>query len=420
MRYVRSASSEANILRKLEQKKFLVTLPVALGKFDGFEWVPEKFSQLLRPLTPSLPPLVLSEGVHIGLSSFAITAITEIQDDEFEESDVGHKTPEEKFFVVFQDQTGCIKYGYVDMSKDDQQSDVLFVDTIARARHNTPLLLFGTGIFSPLSIIYVTEDGVLARQTLDASTGAWDYGSLVDLRLQVAPYSNLAATSTFSGDPENPDSHEYHKSYVCFEGLDGNLCLVGPGEKVICMDHGEDLNMLPGTALTIAGWETNTGSFPWTSSHHHLAIGFQSRDGRLMSLERRRDENGRTHWNLSEIVAPSITENIQLKPWSRANCLLALLPESPSAIEYAFFPDTSDRLIYHAEESGHLVRHSTPICSILGNSQYAYADGALVYVSSNGQLACTLPWVAKTRAIFQSHCRKRCHAQLRKTRFLHF
>lgn len=385
-----------------------------MGKFDGFEWVPEKFSQLLRPLKPSLPPLVLSEGVHIGLSSFAITAITKIQDDDFEESDVGHETPEEKFFVVFQDQTGCIKYGYVDMSEGDQHSDVLFVDTIVRARHDTPLLLFGTGIFSPLSIVYVTEDGVLARQNLDASTGAWDYGSLVDLRLQVAPYSNLAATSTISGE------------YVCFQGLDGNICLVGPSENVICMDHGEDLNMLPGTALTMTNWENYTGSFPWRSFHHHLAIGFQSCDGRLMSLERREDENGHTQWNLSEIIAPSITEGIQFKPWSRANCLLVLLPGSPSTIEYAFFPDSSDRLICHARESseeeefGPLVRHSNPVCSVWGNSRYAYADGALVYVFSDGHLACTLPWVAKTRAVFQSHCRKRCHAQLRKTRFLHF
>jgi hypothetical protein len=408
LRYVGSVFSQADILRRLEQRKFLVSLPVALGKFDDFEWVPEKFSQLLRPSTPSLPPLVLSEDVHIGLSSFAITAIAAIQDGDSEQGRVTPEPAEEQFFIVFQDQTGCIKYGYIDMSEDDQQSDILFVDTVVHARHNTPLLLFGRAISSPLSIIYVTEDGFLASQILDTSTGAWDYGSLVDLQLQVAPYSNLAAST----DPE---------SYICFEGLDGNLCLVGPDEEVVCMDHGEDLNMLPGTALTITNWWTYTGSFGWRSTHHHLAIGFQSRDGRLMSLERKRDENGHTHWNLSEIVAPSITEGIPFNSWSRANCLFTLLQNSPSTIEYAFFPDSSDRLIYHArEESGHLVRHSSPVCTIWGNSRYAYADGALVYVSSNGQLACTLPRVAKTRAIFQTRCRKRCHAQLRKTRFSYF
>jgi hypothetical protein len=58
----------------------------------------------------------------------------------------------------------------------------------------------------------VTEDGFLADRNLDYSTGAWDFGSLVDLQLRVASHSNLAC----SAGP---------KHYICFEDLNGNLCL---------------------------------------------------------------------------------------------------------------------------------------------------------------------------------------------------
>jgi hypothetical protein len=238
---------------------------------------------------------------------------------------------------------------------------------------------------------------------LDASTGAWDHGTLVDLQLQVAPHSNLAVST----EPEG---------YLCFEDPDGDLCLVGPQQQVVCMDHGKDLNILPGTSLTITNWWSYTGPIGWRSEHHNLAIGFQNRDGKLMLLERKLDENDYINWNLSEIVAPSITEGIPFKPWARACWLFSLGPGSPPTIQNAFFPDSSNRLSFHAfEESGLFVRESNPLCTIWEKSRYAYADGALVYMSSNGQLECNLTLSRRKRQIFQPHCRKRSHAQLRKT-----
>jgi hypothetical protein len=129
----------------------------------------------------------------------------------------------------------------------------------------------------------------------------------------------------------------------------------------------------------------------WSSTYNHLAIGFQDRNGRLMSLERKTEQNLLVHWSLSEIVAPSITEGFPFKPWTRSSCLFSLRPISPPHIEYALLPDSSSRLLYHAcDKYGRLVGHSNPVCTIWENSQYAYTDRALIYMSSNGQLECTL------------------------------
>ncbi|GFF76038.1 hypothetical protein CNMCM6069_000272 [Aspergillus lentulus] len=200
---------------KVIERRHIVSLPIALGRFSGFEWVPEKFRKLLRPVVPSVPRLVLPDDSHIGLSSFAITSRLTIH---------GEK---DWRVVAFQDEAGCIKYGFINTSEDRPIIDVLFVDTIARARLNTPLLISRRTYIADLAI-YVTEDGFLADKFLEGRTGAWDYGSLIDHQVQVASHSNLASSAD--------------GLTVCFEDSKGNLCLVNPDKGTECLNHGRDLN----------------------------------------------------------------------------------------------------------------------------------------------------------------------------------
>ncbi|KAG2414757.1 hypothetical protein HFD88_005945 [Aspergillus terreus] len=112
---------------KIVEKKVLTPLPDVLGRFSGFEWVPAKFEQLLRPAPPPEPVLTLFEESRMGHSSFAIME-KYLEDNVLKEG-----------LVFFQDTAECIKYGYINMRSESPLRDVLFVDTIARARPNTPL-----------------------------------------------------------------------------------------------------------------------------------------------------------------------------------------------------------------------------------------------------------------------------------------
>jgi hypothetical protein len=94
-----------------------------------------------------------------------------------------------------QNHAGYIKFGYVNMKQDGSETDVVSVNTIARARLNTPLVCHRHKYPSP-SVIYITEHGILADQTLDRGTGAWYYGHLPDLKLQMAFHSNIASCAT--------------------------------------------------------------------------------------------------------------------------------------------------------------------------------------------------------------------------------
>lgn len=365
---------------KIIEKRCLISLTEALGRFTGYEWVPRKFEQLLRPPTPSQSRLALSGGCHIGLSSLAIIP---------RENGKGN-------YIIFQDEEGYIRFGYFDMNDVSESNDTLFADPVVRARHNTPLCLNLTkrprgshGGYWPISIIYVTEAGFLADQTLPNATGTWAPGSLADQKFQVASHSNLACA-------------QYSGLGVCYEDPNGNLCLVHLKNGAECMDHGKSLNILPGTPLTMRSMQT------WSESY--LAIGFQDRDGRLMSLRRETSlkESNCAKWTLSEIVVPSVIDSLSVKPWTRSNCHLSLSwdpPESPPQFELAIFPDTNGRLVLFWGETGS--QDSNPLCAIWENTRYTYLFGTLVYTSPHGQLECIRldpnGQIAKARAIFRPH-----------------
>ncbi|KAL3455863.1 hypothetical protein BJX64DRAFT_294644 [Aspergillus heterothallicus] len=373
---------------KIIEKKRLVPLPEALGKFRGYEWVPSKFQQLLRPPITAVPRLMLPGGCHIGLSSFAI----------YPKSRYGTISLERgNSYVAFQDEERYIRYGDICMNDDSSKNDTLFTDPLVRARENTPLALV-SGWSSSISLVYVTENGFIANKILDHGSSSWRDGPLVGSKFEVAPHSNVAGC--------NDEGMEV----ICFEDPNGDLCFVYASGGRSAMDHGKTLNILPGTPLAIRSsinWRREWNRKIMTE--FDVTACFLDRDGRLMSL--RLDyftEGHRFEWTLSEVFAPSVTDSLlPARPWTRSNALLSL--HCSQELEYAIIPDSSGKLTFYfrCDKTGRLVRHKTPLgAAICENSRYVWLADALVFMSPDGDLRCTIIHtdgrVVKSRPIFQS------------------
>lgn len=138
----------ANLL----QRRRVVSLPVILGRFSGFDWVPSKFEQLLRPTPSSLPDLALADESRIGMSSLALLSASFCEETNIVE----------RRCIVYQDTSRYIKYGFIGvLPETSSRDDILVVDAITRARPNTPLVS-SPNSDSSLWFVYV-RGGTLGR-----------------------------------------------------------------------------------------------------------------------------------------------------------------------------------------------------------------------------------------------------------------